>query len=1098
MAGRRIGPLKLICAAVGSALLALGVGGALFLLELGSASTNAASATASVAKAQRAYGKLPLRFEPNRGQTDSRVKFLARGEGYAVFLTDREVVLSLSDRRSSSPDSDSRATLASREEEPVSATVRIRPVGGNPNAVVNAGDRQAGQSNYLGAGDSAKRLTGVPGYGRVSYREVYPGVDLVYYGNQRKLEYDFVVAPGADPKPIALDFQGAKKLSLDSQGDLLLHTRAGTVRQQAPFVYQRVGKEKKRVEGRYVLEGKDRVGFSLGAYDRARPLVIDPVLAYSTSLGGSADDFPRGIAVADGCASDCETYVTGTTKSRDFPTKDPYQSVHNGHALEDRDVFVLKLNASGTALVYSTYLGGSQEDLGRDIAVDGSGSAYVTGQAGSANESFDAACQPNCKDFPTTQNTMQGYGGGFFDAFITKLDPSGSKLTYSTFLGGFHDDIGTSIALLPGCVEKCEAYVTGQTDALNFPTKNPLEPLVGQGFYGGVNGGREDPTVRPIDAFVTKVNASASALVYSTYLGGRNTDAGEAIAVDAAGSAYLTGQTRSANFPTVNPIQGDRGLIDAFVAKIDPSGSRLSYSTYLGGDQEDISRGIGLDASGSAYVVGETRSPEFPTKNAYQSKLSGLGDAFVTKLGPSGAALSYSTYLGGSDFDRGFDIAVDAFGSAYPTGITNSDDFPTENPLQKAGNSFLTKLEPSGATLSYSTYLTFSSGAVPLIALDRSGSAYLANGGANRDVFVSKLSPLADLSLAMTATPDPVTTGEPLTYVLSVRNLGPEAAGARLRDVLPAGVQFVSASPGCAEAAGIVTCQLAALASGATGQVQIIVRPTVANSALSNTASVQGAADPQDANNSSTATTEVRQAAASVPGGGAPSTDTTAPGDGGLPTATPPAAPAPTGGGGLPTATPLAPALAPVGAGASTALTAALARERSRARAMAACLVPVTRHTRRENRLARSGSVRARRLASRHARSHARVLRGRCSRRHGRTPGQVTGLNASALARKELVLSFRAPGSDGATLPPARSYLVKQSSTPIKDLRGFKAAQSLCKGACRFQVTRVGEQVKLKITDLRPRTDYYYAIAALDNVSRRLGPRSQTLRVRMK
>ena len=465
----RIGRPGLMAAAAGSVLLAVAAAGVVSVFEGRSGSERApavagVAAAEGAAKAKRAYGKLPLRFEPNRGQTASQVKFLARGAGYGLFFTQREAVLSLTKTGPPASGGDSPSARAAEAKESATATVRIRPVGANPNPRITAGERQSGQSNYLTGGDSGKRLTGLPGYGRVSYRGVYPGIDLVYYGNQRKLEYDFVLAPRADPDRIALDIKGAEKLSLDRRGGLVLHTAAGAVRQERPFIYQKVGNAKRQVEGRYVLQGKERVGFSLGAYDRARPLVIDPVLAYSTQEGGTKGESAAAVAVANGCASDCEAYITGATTSTDFPVKgdggDPVQGAWGGYNtvnVTQADAYVMKLDASGE-LKYSTYLGGSDPDRSFASAVDASGSAYITGWTSSGGYYHDAPCQPNCREYPTTSDRMQGFGGGVTDTFVTKLHPSGSSLLYSTFLGGVSYDQGAGIALAPGCHSACQAY----------------------------------------------------------------------------------------------------------------------------------------------------------------------------------------------------------------------------------------------------------------------------------------------------------------------------------------------------------------------------------------------------------------------------------------------------------------------------------------------------------------------------------------------------------------------------------------------------------------------------------------------------------------
>src|ERR1022692_4291600 len=514
----------------------------------------------------------------------------------------------------------------------------------------------------------------VPTYGKVKYEGIYPGIDLVYYGNQRQLEYDFVVAPGADPRRIqfALRGSGAKSISRDTDGDLVLDMAEGQLRWHKLVVYQERDGARQEIAAHYFIKHKNRVVFEIAYYDLRRPLFIDP-LVYSTYLGGSGDDIGQGIALD----SSGNAYVTGYTSSTDFPTTSgAFQtSCGRGCGSAHPDAFVTMLNPSGSALVYSTYLGGSSSDYGNGIALDSSGNAYVTGQTGSAN-------------FPTTPGAFQtscGGGCGSPDAFVTMLNPSGSALVYSTYLGGSSSDYGNGIAV----DSSGNAYVTGVTNSTDFPTMNPLQPT-----YGG--GG---------DAFVAQLNPTGSALVYSTYLGGSGDDFAYDTAVDSSGNAFVTGITFSTNFPTMNPLQptyGGNG--DAFVTKFNPTGSGLIYSTYLGGSGEDSSNGIAVDSSGNAYVTGGTSSPNFPTMNPLQPTFAGVQDAFVAQLNPTGSALVYSTYLGGSGDDTGQGIAADSSGNAYVTGQTGSANFPTMNPLQPTYggggyDAFVTKMSRPAAAV---------------------------------------------------------------------------------------------------------------------------------------------------------------------------------------------------------------------------------------------------------------------------------------------------------------------------------------------------------------------------------------------------------------
>jgi len=534
-----------------------------------------------------------------------------------------------------------------------------------------------GKANYFIGNDPAKWRTNVPTFAKVHYQDLYPNIDLLYYDNQRQLEYDFVVNPGADPGLIALGFQGVDSLEVDPQGDLLLYTTSSTLRQRKPFIYQEVNGLRREVAGGYVLKNARQVGFQVAAYDASRPLIIDPVLFYSTYLGGSGDD--EGTSIAVDAAGNA--YVTGTTDSINFPTvAGSFDTSFGGGAL---DVFVTKLNPTGSGLVYSTYLGGSgSEDTrtGGQIAVDAAGSAYVAGATDSP-------------DFPTTSGAFQSTLAGPADAFVTKLDPSGSALLYSTYLGGSSGDGAFGIVVDAAG----SAYVAGATTSSNFPT---------------TSGAFQTTRVNFQEGFVTKLNPAGTGLVYSTYLRGTNGILG--LAIDAVGSAYVTGITPLTNLPTTlgafQPSHGGGGN-DAFVVKLNPAGSGLGYATYLGGSGSDGADGIAVDAAGNAYVSGGTLSSNFPTTSgAFQTALAGGVDAFVTKLNPLGTGLIFSTYLGGSANDQANAVALDPMGNAYVAGGTSSTDFPTTVGAFQTSNAgstdaFITKLNPFGTGLVYSTYL---------------------------------------------------------------------------------------------------------------------------------------------------------------------------------------------------------------------------------------------------------------------------------------------------------------------------------------------------------------------------------------------------------
>ena len=708
------------------------------LLALGSGAGERAKGTAQSAAKQRAlhaYGRLPLRFEANQGQTDRSVSFLARGAGYTLFLTPRESVLSLvapahraahgQGAAKQAPAGGKAPTRAERH-----AVVRMRLAGASAHPDVNGLKRLPGVTNYV-KGERKDWQTGVPGYGAALQRGVYPGIDLLYHGKQGRLEYDFRVAPGADPRRIGLDFSGQQKLSLDRRGNLVLHTRAGTVRQHRPVVYQRIAGERRPVTARFRVH-RHHVGFAVGRYDHTKPLVIDPELVYSTFLGGSGGsdvDFAKGIAV-DGSGS---AYTVGYTTSLAFPTKNAYQA-GKANPINNfccSDAYVTKFDPTGRALVYSTYLGGEADDAANAVAVDPAGRAYVTGSTQSSG-------------FPVTAGAYQATENGP-DAFLSVLDTTASgagSLLYSTYLGGSGYDLGSAIAIDPSH----KAYVTGLTQSPGFAAKGAGGAAPFQTSYGGSG-----------DAFVAKLDTAAadaaSSLVYWTYLGGSDGDYGNGIAVDGAGDAYVTGTTSSNNFPTsATPAQDALdGSADAFVTKLNPDGGALLYSSYLGGGGYEDGAAIALESTDHAYVTGSTQSTDFPTKNAFQPSHGGdpatdnTNDAFVAKLDtslPGLGSLVYSSYLGGPGGDSGSGIAVDSAGAAHVTGTADDrgapGGFPTVDPVAPPGvgaEAFITKVRPDGTGLAYSSYLAGGGDErAKAIAVDGlTGSAYVAGDSSSSD-----------------------------------------------------------------------------------------------------------------------------------------------------------------------------------------------------------------------------------------------------------------------------------------------------------------------------------------------------------------------------
>jgi hypothetical protein len=629
----------------------------------------------------REYGQVPVTFEQNVGQFDARARFVARGGGVTAFLTATGAAFAVKD-----------------------AAVFMTLDGANPAPSISAEGRQPGVSHYLIGADPQRWHPNVPHFGVVRYAAVYPGIELVYYADQPdatasnrccRLRYDFIVAPGADPDVIRLSFAGQREIEIDAGGDLLLHmgdpAQGGVLRQRAPFTYQEIGGQRVEVSSRFERRG-DQIGFALGDYDARLPLIIDPDLVYATYLGGGNIDEGRGVAVdVAGHA-----YIVGSTSSTNFPTLNAVDATLGG----GQDVFVTKLNVTGTALVYSTYLGGSGLDTGLAIAGDSGGGIYVTGTTSST-------------DFPILA-PQDGTLGGGSDAFVTKINATGGSLVYSTYLGGSNDETAYGIAV----DSSNRVYVTGTTDSTNFPTLNALDATLSSTG----------------DIFVTKYNATGATFAYSTYLGGTGAiEVGNSIAADASGNAYLTGTTLSADFPTTTGAfdMTANGESDAFVTKLNAAGSALVYSTYLGGTLDDVAQGIAVDSSGNAYLIGQTSSANFPMAgSSLDTTLGGFLDAFVTKLNAAGSALSYSTYLGGSDSDFGYAIAVDGVSNMYASGQTASANFPTASPLDAtlSGNSdaFVTRFNATGDTFVYSTFLGGSADEAGYgLAVDSGGNAYV-------------------------------------------------------------------------------------------------------------------------------------------------------------------------------------------------------------------------------------------------------------------------------------------------------------------------------------------------------------------------------------
>jgi hypothetical protein len=825
---------------------------------------------------------LPLAFELNQGQADDEVKFLARAPGYDLFLTSNEAVLSLVQPGTA------------EGEESSTSVVRMQMVGAEAMPTLFGMDMLEGKSNYFIGTDSSQWFTDVANYGQVKYEGIYPGIDLVYHGNPTQLQYDFLVAAGADPGQIALHFEGADGLSLDGSGNLVIQSGPAEVIAHAPILYQDIGGVRHLVDGGYTLLGGNQVGFSIGAYDDTHPLVIDPTLTYSTYLGGAGND--QGLGIATDSAGN--VYLTGLTASNPYPgitgtiigatNANPIVITSVNHGLAtgatvvisgvvgntaangtrtitvidanrfslngiagngnytsggtwrtgsqtafagSNDVFVTKLNAAGTGKLYSTYIGGNQNDQGFNIAVDGSGNAYVTGVTFG---NFPIVGASNDTSFGGTVGSQR-------DVFLARLSSTG-QVNYTTYFGGSSDEFaganifGGKMLALDGT----QVIVAGSTNSNNLPVPNGFDTA-----FADTAGGTS------YDGFVAKFNlglAAGSQLTYASYLGGTGHDQASGVAVGPGGTIYAAGFTASTAYPvTASRFQGtNAGGNDVFVTKINPAVSgagSLLASTYLGGTGSDQGIAIAVDAGGSAYVTGVTASTNFPTQSPIQAANGGGNDVFVTKLNSSLTGLIYSTYLGGAGNEQAASIALDNTGSVHLAGLTASSNFPTANPVQAslanfatvANDAFVTRLNPAGSSLYYSTYLGGSGAdSAAGIAVDNAGNAYVmgftastnfltanpqqaTNAGSN-DTFVAKLTDTGNHApvLPVIGT-QAVNKGTTLTIALAATDPDGEAVALSI-DSGPAGLQRVSYAATVQEDSPLVYYRFED-ANGASGQL---------------------------------------------------------------------------------------------------------------------------------------------------------------------------------------------------------------------------------------------------------------------------------------
>jgi len=859
---------------VSAMVLLIAVGTGILVLDFHGPSTTTSAAPFPTVSSDHAissvaslpsFRHVPMIFEQNQGQTDAQVRFMARGNGYGLFLTNDEAVLVLQP--------DAKKDLAQSAKQSV---VRMGLDGASQSRVVEGTEILAGKSNYLIGNDPSKWHRNVPQYGRVRYSQVYPGIDLIYYGTQGQLEYDFEVAPGADPKRIALSFDGSKRLKLEA-GDLLVQSADGALHLKAPHVYQKASAAERAVSGRFVLLAQNKVGFEIGNYDRSQPLIIDPVLSYSTYFGGSGSETAPTIAVDAGF----NTYVTGSTTSSDFPTAGtPFQSTL--HAGATANVFVSKFDPTGAVLTWSTYLGGSGTDASVAIAVDAAGDTFVAGTTTSG-------------DFPTSSSAFQtapkvaGTHG-----FVSELDPVGQVLKYSTYLSGSLADTMSGMTL----DNKGFVYVIGITKSTDFP----VAPSAGTLFGAMPSGASEAFFVSKVDPTTSGTNS----LVFSSYFGGGNPSngivAGGGIAVDnnsTGSNIYITGGTNFLHaglpndFPIANAIQftnpsggvlsggacldspgsttcpttglpttGGVVNMDAFIAKINPgttTAAQLLYSTYVGGTGNDFANGIAVDSSGNAYITGSTTSPTstststlFPPVSggitAFQPCLNGPGvtpiasctnadtshtDAFVAKInnpvtgtGSVNLELVYWSYIGGTNNDVGNAITVDGVGGARVVGTTFSSDLQLANAFQTSlkglQDAIVARLDTVTSSTGFVSYLggTGAESATG-IALDNNTNSYITGVTTSgdfplvsgvtpfqgslkgaQDAFVAKLGPSLKFGLSLNNPPSSVNAGNQVAFGYTIQNTGDTTAGVVFLDNLGSGSGSAPATFVSASASG--------------------------------------------------------------------------------------------------------------------------------------------------------------------------------------------------------------------------------------------------------------------------------------------------------
>ncbi|MDB6035888.1 MAG: uncharacterized protein JWM16_6226 [Verrucomicrobiales bacterium] len=801
--------------------------------------------------------QLPLAFEPT-GENGNQ--YIARGPNFLGGFDGKTMHLAIAapvvDRKHGHQGKGEKTPT--KPSKHASASMEL--LEGNSSPVTEALEPLPGVANYIIGNDPAQWRLGVRTFAKVLYHSVYPGIDVAFYGSERQLEYDFILQPGADPQAIRLKWHGCKQLALDLKGNLRFTMVEGGLIWKKPIAYQAIGGLRKEVACDFVLTGSDLAGFSLGPYDSSLPLTIDPVLIYSTYLGGSNLDavgeaggtYPAAGAIA--LDSNGSVYVTGRTLSTNFFRTNAFRSTPAGN----NDLFVTKLNSNGTAVVFSTYLGGSGEDFGYGIAVDSSRNIYLTGSTDSPN-------------FPRTNAFQASLSGtlGYSDSFLVKLNPGGTDLLYATYFGADAIESGNAIAV----DNAGNAYIGGDTySEANFPKTTTR--------FQSLAGGSQD-------GFVAKFNTTlsgAASLVYASWLGGSDDDRVNGIAIDSSGNAYVAGETyhydssTASDFPVSNalyPTFGG-GISDGFIAKINPSGSAKVFCTFIGGAGDDYGWDIGVDSANNVYVVGETGSTNFVTTAGGAQTNFGFGftDGYFLKLSSNGLSLMYSTFLGGTLEDSATALAVDPKGIAYITGYTISINYPVtpdgfRTSSQGQQDAFLSVVNPAltgPISLVYSTYFGGPNDEQGMgVAVDSAGSAYISGttssgtnfpttpgalqtnyGGGSSDAFITRFETPYDLAISQfSSSPSPVTIGSNLLYTIVVTNLTRNFfTNVTVTNRISAGMTFVSAASSrgsCTQSGGLVTCALGTLTNNTSAIITINVTPTSAGTA----SSIAGVASPQ-------------------------------------------------------------------------------------------------------------------------------------------------------------------------------------------------------------------------------------------------------------